>query len=75
MPFDDTDKKDQIKQMKKGPSFDRTKQKLSEPLRQLILHMLDTDAKTRITLDQIESSEWCSMEASGKLENSDRNSF
>ena len=58
MPFDDSNKADQIRQMKKGPNFTRTKQMVSNELRSLIMSMLETDPQKRITLNEIPNQEW-----------------
>ncbi|XP_066934960.1 testis-specific serine/threonine-protein kinase 3-like [Clytia hemisphaerica] len=58
MPFDDSNKADQIRQMKKGPNFTRTKQMVSNELRSLIMSMLETNPQKRITLNEIPNQEW-----------------
>jgi len=64
MPFDDSNKADQIRQMKKGPNFARTKQRISNELTSLILKMLDVDPVTRIKLQEIPNQEWCKQQDS-----------
>lgn len=59
MPFDDSNKMDQIKQMKKGVKFTKSKQKLSKPLEKMITSMLNTDTSKRLSFGQIEKADWC----------------
>ena len=59
MPFDDSNKRDQIKQMKKGVKFTKSKQKLSKPLENTITLMLNTDTSKRLPFGQIEKADWC----------------
>jgi len=61
MPFDDSDKMEQIKQMKKGPKFARSKQNLSSEILSLLSKMLNVDTKERILLEQINENEWCTL--------------
>lgn len=58
MPFDDSNKSEQMKQMKRGPNFVRSKQYLTETLKCLILSMLDNNATKRVTLNEVENHPW-----------------
>ena len=61
MPFDDSNKAEQIKQMKKGVTFARTKQRISTNLRLLIGQMLEVSTKKRMLLNEIPCQEWCKL--------------
>merc|ERR1712025_9898 len=58
MPFDDTNKAAQIAHMRKGPSFTRTKQKLSLDIQILISGILNTDVTERLTLSGVQNNKW-----------------
>ena len=72
MPFDDSNKIDQIKQMKKGVKFTKSKQKLSKLLENMITSMLNTDASKRLPFGQIEKADWCV--ADGTIDDEETNS-
>ena len=61
MPFDDSNKAEQIKQMKKGVTFARTKQRIPTNLRALIGQMLEVNPKKRMLLKDIPCQEWCKL--------------
>ena len=69
MPFDDSNKAEQIKQMKRGVKFNKSKQKLSKPLEHLIASMLTVDVTKRLPFEKIEHTQWCT-EKNGEQESS-----
>ena len=58
MPFDDSDTKVLLQQIKRGVTFHKPKQPISEDCKDLIRSMLLLDFKARITIEDIESHNW-----------------
>ena len=58
MPFDDGDMKVLVAQVKKGVTFSKPKQPISDQCKDLIRKMLTLDFKTRVTVEEIESHPW-----------------
>lgn len=59
MPFDDSDMKVLLQQIKRGVTFHKPKQQISEDCKDLIRSMLTLDFKARIAVEEIESHRWC----------------
>lgn len=60
MPFDDSDMKMLLAQIKRGPSFHRPKQQVTEDCRDLICGMLTLDFRLRSSIEDIERHIWLS---------------
>ena len=58
MPFDDSDMKLLLGQIKRGVSFHKPKQEISEDCKDLIHSMLNLDFRARISIEDIESHRW-----------------
>ncbi|XP_068762454.1 testis-specific serine/threonine-protein kinase 3-like [Montipora capricornis] len=58
MPFDDSDMKMLVQQIKRGVTFHKPKQPVSENCKDLIRSMLKLDFKTRLTIEEVESHPW-----------------
>ena len=58
MPFDDSDTKVLLQQIKRGVTFHKSKQPISEDCKNLIRSMLILDFKARISIEDIESHNW-----------------
>lgn len=58
MPFDDSEVKLLLQQIKKGVTFHKPKQQISESCKDLIRSMLILDFKARIAVEDIESHPW-----------------
>ena len=58
MPFDDSDMKMLLQQIKRGVTFHKPKQQVSENCKSLIRSMLILDFKARIAVEDIESHPW-----------------
>lgn len=62
MPFDDSNMKNLLKQIKRGVDFHRPKQLVSDDCKNLIRSMLTTDTAVRIELYSITSHRWFKSE-------------
>ena len=58
MPFDDSDMKMLVQQIKRGVTFHNPKQPVSESCKDLIRNMLKLDFKTRLSVEEIETHPW-----------------
>ena len=58
MPFDDSDMKMLVQQIKRGVTFHNPKQPVSESCKDLIRNMLKLDFKTRLSVEEIEAHPW-----------------
>ena len=58
MPFDDCDMKVLLGHIKRGVSFHKPKQQISEDCKDLIRSMLNLDYRARISIEDIESHCW-----------------
>ena len=74
MPFDDSNMKNLLKQIKRGVDFHRPKQLVSDDCKDLIRSMLTTDAAARIALPNINSHRWFRREIPTVNENDGQSS-
>ena len=58
MPFDDTDMKMLLEQIKRGVSFNKPKQPISDDCKNLIRNMLDLNFVKRISIEDIKCHRW-----------------
>ena len=58
MPFDDSDMKLLLGQIKRGVSFNKPKQQISDDCKDLIRNMLDLNFKKRISIEDIKCHRW-----------------
>ena len=58
MPFDDSDMKLLLGQIKRGVSFSKPKQQISDDCEDLIRSMLTLDFRARISIEDIECHRW-----------------
>lgn len=58
MPFDDTDMKMLLEQIKRGVSFNKPKQQISDDCKNLIRNMLDLNSMKRISIEGIKCHRW-----------------
>ena len=66
MPYDDSDMKSLLRQVKMGVQFTRPKQDLSDSCRDIIRGMLTLDPNQRLTIAGIEAHRWLQGEPSAK---------
>ena len=58
MPFDDSDMKVLLGQIKRGVSFSKPKQQISDDCKDLIRSMLDLDFTKRLSIEDIKCHRW-----------------
>lgn len=66
MPFDDSDMKELLKQIRRGVTFHKPKQQISENCKDLIRSMLILDFKARMKVEDIESHPWFAQSLSSR---------
>lgn len=64
MPFDDSDMKVLLGQIKRGVSFHKPKQQISDDCKDLIRSMLNLDFRARISIEDIECHRWLASTSS-----------
>ena len=73
MPFDDSDTKVLLQHIKRGVTFQKSKQQISEDCKDLIRSMLILDFRARITIEDIECHSWLTGKLRNSNESPDRN--
>lgn len=73
MPFDDSDTKVLLQHIKRGVTFQKSKQQISEDCKDLIRSMLVLDFRARITIEDIECHSWLTGKLRNSNESPDRN--
>lgn len=75
MPFDDSDTKVLLQHIKRGVTFQKSKQQISEDCKDLIRSMLILDFRARITIEDIECHSWLTGKLRNSNESPERNCF